>query len=65
MLEIGHDVFFAHLNMVSKNRYCSRGVASFHGFEQAQMLLVRGDPARRIVQPVGSTLEHDALENMA
>ena len=65
MLEIIHDISLTDLNMASQDRHRSGGVAPFHGLDQTQMLLMRGDPARRIVQTVGAALEHDALKYMA
>jgi len=49
MFEITYDVFLTGLNVASQDGNRSGGVAPFHGLDQTQMLLMRGDPARRIV----------------
>jgi hypothetical protein len=65
MFEIAYHVFLTGLNMASQDGDRSRRIAPFHGLDQTLMFLVRGDPARGIVQAIGPTFEHDALKNMA
>src|SRR5258708_2627153 len=53
LLEIGHDVFFAGLNVAAQNGDSFVRIAAFDCFEHPQMLLVRSLPPRRIVPYVG------------
>src|SRR5262245_37814874 len=64
LFQIRHDVLLAGVDVTSNDGHCRGAVASLHGFEQAQVLLVRRQATSGIVQTVGAALEHDALEHV-
>src|SRR5581483_11983741 len=65
LLEIGHRVFLAGLDVLAQDGDGLFGVALLDRREHLKMLLMRRQTARRIVKPVGAALEHDALEDVA
>src|SRR5574341_1592665 len=65
LLEIGHDVFFAGLNVAAHNGDGVGRVPPLHRVQQEQMFLMRHGAARRIVDAVGAPLQDNALKHVA
>src|SRR5689334_12879795 len=62
LVEIGHRVSLAGLDVLAQDGDGLLRIAAFDRGEHLKMFLMRRQPARRIVQSVGASLEHDTLE---